>query len=332
LALAAFPDVSLREGRRMTQPTDQTHAPYSAAHFALELDDGKDIGMFRSIEGGGIKSDVLTYQNGGTYDRWRQLGRPKFEDIKLQVGTSMSEGFYKWIAAFFGGNPVRKNGTILAADYYYKTRARRVFTDAMIKELVFPKLDATDKNTTFMNITLGVENITFEKGDDRVIQQRKDDAQKAWKGCNFNFSLDPFTEACTRVTKIESFTIKQNLLEYAWGGLRTVTKTPSTIDIPQLSFSLPEMYAGPMITHYVKRGVKGEVPGRFNGMIETYDNSAEKTVCFRITIKNADILNVAPDKSDAASEEMKQVKVDLYCEGLEFAYYPAGELPDRNEK
>src|SRR3954471_3698576 len=83
---------------------------YAAAHFALELDGKKDVGLFRSIEGGGVKADVMTYQQGGIYDRWRSIGKQKYEDIKLQVGMSMSKPFYDWIAKFFDGVPDRKNG------------------------------------------------------------------------------------------------------------------------------------------------------------------------------------------------------------------------------
>ena len=125
---------------------DQQTRAYAAAHFMLELHGIDKLGVFRSIEGGGIKADVMTYQNGGTYDRWRQLGKPKFEDIKLQVGMAMSEPFYDWIAEFFAGTASRKNGAIIAADFYYNERARREFSEAMIKELVFPKLDGQDKN------------------------------------------------------------------------------------------------------------------------------------------------------------------------------------------
>ena len=71
---------------------------YAAAHFALELDTKKDVGLFRSIEGGGVKTDVMTYQNGSNYDRWRQLGKPKFEDIKIQTGMSMSRPFLMWLS------------------------------------------------------------------------------------------------------------------------------------------------------------------------------------------------------------------------------------------
>jgi phage tail-like protein len=195
----------------------RANAAYAAAHFALELDKRTDLGMFRSIEGGSIKADVMTYQNGGTYDRWRQLGKPKFEDIKLQVGMAMSAPFYEWIKQFFQGKAVRKDGAIVAADFYYKERARREFTDAMIKELTFPKLDGQDKSTAYMSVSLSVEDIKFVKGGGAELKQNAgDEAQKSWKACNFRFFLDGFD--CKRVTKVDSFTIKQNILEYASGG------------------------------------------------------------------------------------------------------------------
>ena len=39
-----------------------------------------------------------------------------------------------------------------------------------------------------------------------------------------------------------------------------------------------------------------------------------------VAFTNADIANVQPDKADATSEEIKQVKVDLYVEAMSFTY------------
>jgi phage tail-like protein len=300
-------------------PPPQNIGPraYSAAHFALELDDMKNIGVFRSIEGGGIKADVMTYQNGGTYDRWRQLGKPKFEDLKLQVGMAMSEPFYQWIEQFFDGEAVRKDGAVIAADFYYKERARRKFTNAMIKEMTFPKLDGQDKNAAYMTVALAVEDIVFSKGGGTEIAVDSGGVQqKAWKACNFILTLEGFD--LKRVTKVESFTVKQNVLEYASGGNRWMSKTPSAIDFPQLSFSLPEADSQPLADYFMKRGVKGEVPGRLHGQLEMYDN--EKTTKFVLDFLNADIMNIQPDKADASTEEIKQVKVDLYVEKMSFTY------------
>src|SRR5690348_10960167 len=100
-----------RIGRIMTSPAKRNDA-FAAAHFALELDTIKEVGLFRSVEGGSVKADVMTYQNGPNYDRYRQLGRPKYDDVKLQVGMAMSRPFYSWIESFFTGKPERHNGAI----------------------------------------------------------------------------------------------------------------------------------------------------------------------------------------------------------------------------
>jgi phage tail-like protein len=302
--------------------SNQQPRTYAAAHFALELDGKKDVGLFRSIEGGGVKADVMTYQNGANYDKWRSLGKPKFEDIKVQVGMSMSEPFYAWIAKFFDGIADRKNGAIVAADFYYNERARREFTNAMIKELTFPKLDAQDKNAAYMTVALAVEGIVFKKGEGAKLQQNAGMlAQKLWTACNFRFSLDGFEQACKRVTKIDAFTIKQNVLEYHQGGFRAPTKTPSAIDFPTLSFYLPEADAEPFMKRFTDRGIKGEVRGHAAqkaGMIQTFDQ--EKKALFTLEFFEADILNVQPDKSDSASEEIKMVKIDLFTEKMKFTY------------
>lgn len=293
---------------------------YAAAHFALELDGKDSVGLFRSIEGGGVRTDVMTHQNGANYERWRQLGKPKFEDIKLQVGMAMSEAFYDWIAQFFDGKADRKNGAIVAADFYYQERARREFTEAMIKELTFPKLDGQDKNAAYMTIGLTVEGITFKKGDTgKKLQQPSGfDKQKLWTACNFRFRVDSMEAACKRVSKIDSFTIKQNIIEYHMGGQRAPIKTPSSIDFPNLVFYVPEADAQPFMDHFTKRGMNGEVPGRLTGMLETFDNQGQ--TLFTLSYSGADILNVTPDKSDSTTEEIKQVKVELYTEKMEFSY------------
>lgn len=302
--------------------TGNENRSYAAAHFALELSGIEDLGMIRSIEGGGLKADVMTYQIGGTYERWRQLGKPKFEDIKLQIGTAMSEPFFQWISDFFTGTCERKNGAIVAGDFYYKERARREFTDALITEMVFPKLDAADKNTVYMNVTLAVEDIVYKKGDEGKILEHKTnfEAQKAWKACNFLFSIDGFEAACRRVTKVDSFTVKHTMLEYHSGGRRSAAKTPSAIDFPQISFYLPEADAQPFVDHFKKNGVKGEVPGRLHGQLATFDN--QKTTKFTLELFNMDIANIQPDKSEATTEEIKSVKIDLYVERMTFKYEP----------
>jgi phage tail-like protein len=229
-----------------SMPSTTENRSYAAAHFGLELDGAQSIGVFRSIEGGGVRSEVMTYQHGGGLERWRQLGKPKFEDIKLQVGMAMSKPFYDWIKHFFKGQPKRKTGAIIAADFYYKERARREFKEAMIKELTFPKLEGQDKNAAYMSVGIAVEDIVFKKGSGAKLPTPKMNPQKLWTACNFRFELSGFNAAVRRCAKIDSFTVKQELAEYHMGGQLSPIKTPTPIEFPNIVFYVPEIDAQPL--------------------------------------------------------------------------------------
>jgi hypothetical protein len=303
---------------------------YAAAHFALELDGKPDLGLFRSLEGGGVRAEVMTYAFGASketgYGRWKILGKPKFEDFKLQVGMAMSRPFYEWIRDFFDGKPTRKNGAIIAADFHYKERARRTFKEAMIKELTIPKLDGSDKNPVYMTVAIAVEDITFEKGTGSTLDVAKGfDAQKLWTACNFELVIDQMPDACKRVTRIEPFTIKQNIIEYHRGGFKAPIKTPSPIEFPNLTFWIPEIDAGPFMEHSMKRvGYGGKGNGQLrdaatmNGHLDALDN--EMNTIFTVEFFGADVISVTSEKQDAQSEELKLAKVELFTERMAFKY------------
>jgi hypothetical protein len=102
-----------------------------------------------------------------------------------------------------------------------------------------------------------------------------------------------------------------------------VSKTPSVMEFPTISFSLPEVDAQPLLDHFKKRGVDGEVPGRLHGQLDTFDNTVgakDAQSHFMIEFFNADITNAQPDKSDSTTEEIKQYKIDLYVERMSFKF------------
>lgn len=316
--------------------TGAENRAYVAAHFGLELDGSKDVAMFRSIEGGGAKAEVMTYHHAvnkeAGYGRYRQLGKVKFDDIKLQIGMSMTQPFYDWLQDFFAGKPTRKNGAIVAADFNYKERARRTFTNALIRELTFPKLDASDKNAAYMGVTLAVEDVAYAAGNGEVLKfPEKPRHQKMWAACNFSFKIDGI-EGSNRVTKVDSFTIKQTIMEYNAGGFKGTTKSPSHVEFPNLIFYVPEADAKPFIDHMQKRvgfggAGKGEVrdPKAMHGQLDCYDNSQKRSFLFSIEFFGADIVSVTPDKNDASSQDFKLVKIELYTERMAL-WYPIMEL------
>jgi phage tail-like protein len=294
---------------------------YSAAHFGLELDDvKKTVGFFRSIEGGGVTAEVISYQMGDSYDVWRQLGKPKYEDIKIQTGMSMSESFYIWIANFFQGVVQRKNGAIVAADFMYNEQARREFFDAQITELAFPKLDGQDKNAAYMTVTLAPERMVFKPGTKQKMQYEVMwNAQQLWSACNFNFTIDGFDQHLVRATKVDGFSIKQKPIEVHIGEHRSPLKVPGRIEWPSVSFYVPEVDSSPIIAEYMNQSAMGAYAGPGHQAVLTCLDHKGGTL-FTINMTNCHIKSATPDKADAGTEEIKMVKFEMMPESMSFTW------------
>jgi phage tail-like protein len=308
--------------------TQLTSRPYSAAHFGLELDSQNLVGFLRSLEGGNLKADVMTYQMGSTSELWKQAGRPKYEDIKVQCGMAMSGAFYEWIAEFFAGKQDRRNGAILAADFWYVERARRRFQDALISEIAFPKVDAADKNPAYMTVTIVPEILEFQKGSGARLPVEPDPTpEKLWTACNFDFQIDQFPDACNRVSKVDGWSLKCKVLEYQTGSRRESIRVPGRTECPNLSFYVPESDAEPFFKQVTARVHKGEpAPDtRFTAELRMKSNDGGTDLC-TIEMKGVDIVGVTPDKGDAGGEEIKQVKVEISVEAMEFLYGTNAQL------
>lgn len=308
-------------------PGAPVNRAYSAAHFLLELDGSHIAGFFRSAEGGGVKSDIMTYEMGPIMDQWRQMGKPKYEDLKIQVGMSMSDQFYAWISSFFAGRVERRNGAVLAADFHYNERARREMFDMLISEVSIPKFDASDRAPCYMGVHLVPERVRFEPGRGIPIAPQVQMRQKLWTPNRFIFSIDGFEQATRRVTKIDGFSIKQEVMEYRSGRMRDPMRIPGRIEFPNLTFYLPESDAQPIIDHFTRRVIEGQPPPatRLSGSITALDSDSAP-LC-TISLYGIDIASIGPDKSDSTSQEIKQVRVDITVERMEFAYtHGSGQL------
>jgi hypothetical protein len=300
-------------------PSNNPPRPYSAAHFALELDQRKgNIGFFQSIEGGGVTAEVMSTQFGDNYDIWRQLGKPKYEDFKIKTGMSMSFEYYAWISDFFKGVPHRKSGAILACDFHWKERARREFTDAIITELAFPKLEGNDKGAAYMVCTIAPEKMEFKKGSGETLKSNENlRNQQLWTASNFDFTIDGFDPQLVDVTKVDGFSIKTKPIEYHYGESRHPWKIPGRIEWPNINFYVPEVHAGPLIDDYMKQAAKGEPlsPGR-GALLTVKDNS--QCELFNVKMVGCRIKSVQPDASNSTSEEIKLVKFEMAVEAMEF--------------
>ena len=294
---------------------------YGAAHFALELDGNENVGFFHSIEGGGIKAEVKTHQTGNQIREWSQIGYPKYEDIKIQVGMSMSSSFYSWIAAFFRGETVRKTGAVLAGDFRYKERARREMYEMLISEVSMPGLDAQNKSACHMGVTIVPERVIFKPGSNEEIPPANSgDAQKLWTPSNFMVRIDGFEEACKRVIKVDAFTIKSQIHEHRVGNMRDAIRVPGRLELPTMSIHVPESDVQPFTDHFVKYTQRGapQVAPRLTGEVEFRDHDG-RGLC-SVEMAGLDIVSMSPSKSESKTDDVKTVKIEFSLEVMTFSY------------
>jgi hypothetical protein len=299
---------------------------YVASHFALEVGDGSNnavIGFVRSVDGGGIKAEMLTHQQGVNTDLWRQIGKPKFDDITVQVGMGMSKRFWDWIKSFFARDLVRQNGAILGADFGYVERTRRTFREALISEVQLPAVDGSQKDACYMTVKIAPEQLAYEGGTQKKISCAPGlkAPQKKWLACNFRLQLEGYDAGLERVTKVDGLTIKQQILDYQFGQARMPTKVPGRIDFPNLTFYIPEVDSKVFVDAVKQRVVDGVFPvsgGKRNGAL-TYLASDMSELC-TVSLKGVDILSCEPEKFESTSDNIHRVKVLVQVEAMDFEY------------
>jgi len=270
----------------------------------------------RMVDGGGVKADMLSYQMGEHGDVWRQLGRAKYDDIKLTLGLADVKGFWGWIEEFLKGIHTRKNGAIIAADYNYEEQARREFEQAIITELGFPKWDANAKDQANITVTMAPEKVVFKGPTGKTLANNGDSQakQKHIAACNFNFSIDGYLDASARCTKVDAFAIKVKTVEHFYGTRLESAKLPGKMEWPNLVFYVPELDAEPFRTLHNDRmaGTRIDQGEGLTGTLTFFNNQKVEKGAFHF--KGIHIFNVSAEKAEASSEEMKLTKVECAIE------------------
>jgi hypothetical protein len=296
---------------------------YSAAHFLLELDQHENVGFIRSLEGGGVRSETLAYRGGDSHAIYRQQGAPHHEELRIQIGMSMSRSFCAWIEGFVSGRGVRKSGAIVAGDFHYKERARRTFRDAIIGAVTLPRFDGADRSPCYMGVTLLPERVELASGTAADLPRHIGARQKLWSPNRFDFAIDGFESATRRTMKVDSFTIKQEVHEYRSGDLKDPIRVPGRVELPNLFFYVPEADASPLFTHFTRTVVEGRrTDGRLTGHLSARDSDGN-ALC-TVDLHGVEIASIGPDRSDAGSQEIKQVRVEIAVEAMKLNHAASG--------
>lgn len=291
---------------------------YSAGFFALQLDGSKESGFLRSVEGGNAVGEVVHEVGSATYYQKKHIGNVKYEEFTAEFGLALPKDVYDWISATLTGKHERKSGSIIAADFNYEARARREFSDALITEIGFPAMDASSKDPAYMTLKFAPER-TEDKPASGKLSSGSKQQQKLWLPSNFRLEIKGLPTG--KVSKIDALTIKQTAVTDDIGETRDYQKEPGKLEYPNLVFTIPEVDAQPWRDYFetfVIKGNNGEEFERTGRLTYLAPNLSDELG--RLEFFNLGIFKLSTDKAESSSDTIRRVKVELYCERIEFTY------------
>ena len=293
--------------------------PYASSNYMLNLA-GVSVGFLKSVVGGGVTAEVISESAGPSYFTKKHLGPIKYEEFTVRIGPSMNLAIFDWIAASWQMNYSRKSGSIISADYKLEAQSERQFSNALITETTIPAMDSSAKEPAYLTIKFQPEVVQYKKAAGKVSGAIGRSDQTLWLPSNFRLVIAGLD--CTRVTKIDSFTIKQTLANDDVGHARDAESKPGRLDFPNLKISLFEASAQTWIDwhdDFVIKGNNGESSEK-NGSLALLSPD-RTTELGRINFFNLGIFKLAFDDSGAA-DAINRVTAELYCERMEFQYTP----------
>ncbi len=318
LGAAGITGAAIAAGTWKTTKAGAALAPtrsYAAGRFALVLDGS--TGYLHSVDGGGVAGEVVGELGSADYYQRKHIGNVKYEDFAVELGLSMSKAVYDWIALSLQGSYRRKSGEVVALDLNNAVRSSREFKEALITEIGFPAMDASSKDPAYMTVKFSPEQTERKKGSGATLTPESTKQQKTWLPSNFRFELKGLPTS--KINKIDALTIKQTVVTDDIGETRDYTKEPGKLEFPNVVLTLAESDAQPWLDwfeEFVIRGNNGQEQEKSGSLVYLSPNLQEELG--RLDFFNLGIFRVAEEKTESSSDQIRRIKVELYCERLEF--------------
>ena len=294
--------------------TATTTRSYAASRFALTLE-GASAGWLRSVEGGTATSDVVVERPGADRIAAKHLGGVRYEDLVV-VTDLQSKPMTDWIAASWKGGLKRMSGTVQAADYNNTVVSEREFVNALIAGTTMPTLDAASKDAAHMTVQLASEYTRLKPGSGATAPGTDPRLQQKWLASAFRFEMNGLDG--TKVSRIDSFTVRQVASSDPVGEMRDYQKEPGKLEFPNLRITLNAASAATWTAwheDFVVNGNNG--PGQERSGAIVYLDGLTKAELGRVNLMGCGIYRLAPERVDASSEAIQRVVAELYCERME---------------
>jgi hypothetical protein len=289
---------------------------YAGQQSTLILD-GANCGFLKSVDGGVISAEVISEPAGPAQFVKKHIGQPKYGEFILQVGLGNAPALYEWIQQSWAMKSARKSGSIVAIDQNLTPKSERQFRDALLTETTIPTMDGASKEPTYLTIKFAPEVIRVMPPTTKFEPAGEPAQQKLFLSCNFRLEIDGID--CSKVSRVESFTVKQTAVTDDIGDARDYIKEPGKLEFQNLKITVAEAAAQPFIAWHEDFVIQGnnDESREKAGSLFLLSPDRTKTLA-RIKFYNMGIIQVGSTKAGSSSDTIARVEVEMYVERMEF--------------
>jgi hypothetical protein len=239
----------------------------------------------------------------------KHLEQLKWEDLELQLSLPLHRMVSDWITAMWRRQSTPRTVRITAYDSLMRVIRRREFLGALVTETTVPTLEAGSSGLGLLKLKLTPESVRTITPTGTVPLSKP---PPSWYGATFRLDLPGLD--CTKVMKIDSFTVNQQLVEASIMDRDQVMEP--VLSFPNLAVTLLESSAATWqawFDDFVVRGNNADDQEK-TGRLSLLDGSLRERV--RIDLFNVGIFRLA--LSAWTRDDSPLVVAGLYCERMDF--------------
>ena len=285
------------------------------SRFALEVD-GASVGVLKGYAGGTIGAEVVEEAPGEDGVIRKHLGRIQYEDLSLTTTSDLLKPpFFNWVADTLGRNFTPHDGSVRAFDFNFKETREVRFENGLLTEVGFPSLDAGAKEAALFGFVVKPGNLQVKAGSGDKVTVPLGKAKQAQRS-NFRLTIDGLGKAAPKVSKIDAFRVKMQVLSFGDEGCSPGEFGPGPLAIDDLVIRCAESAAQELYDWHqdfvIKGACGGESKGERAGTLELLTPDL-KTVLLTIQFKGLGIHELSVETS-GPGEGISSVVARMYCE------------------
>jgi hypothetical protein len=279
----------------------------TAESFILELE-GQSFPV-QIADGGAAVGVVVESSAGMSPFREKHLAGVQHEPCVIVVGSFevAQKPLFEWVKTAWQGTHAQKSGAMMRVDANGRPASRREFVKAVVAETTIPKLDGSSHETVQFTVNLAPE-LTRDVTPPATLPPHGPGNPITLISSNFRLRIDGLD--CTKVSKIDSFTVTQS--------------ATSALKFPNLRIELATASAESWrawFRSFVTAGNSSSANEKSGSLSFLAPNLA--SVLATVSFHNLGIFRLEKAPADP-SGAVSHLVADLYCERMELAVSSLG--------